>query len=940
MSEIEELKRQLAEQQAQMAALQTKLAAVQATAKLDGPGAIAQGAHSTALGAGAVQVLGDNGGIINLGLLIQIGAEPGASPDQLRRAYLARILIQANHLPLYVGDSVNDKIRLSSIYTALLTEGGELEADGEGRQFRGNKKLSALDRLDAESRLVLLGGPGSGKSTFVNYVSLALAGEVLGAAAPNNLASLTAPIAEDNKKNGKDGRRQYWRHGPLLPVRVILRDLTAFLPEAGGQAEADVIWRYLQDSLTKAALAPFIEVLRQDLIQGRALVLLDGLDEVPNAQQRRQQIRQAVEAFVASFGHCRYLVTSRTYAYQNQEWKLKGFAEAHLQVFSQSQIQRFAAAWYGQMVELLRLSRAVADERLEILTGAVARNPRIRELAERPLLLTLIAQLQTDGGGSLSEKREELYANAVDMLMLKWQQMKVVEHSDGRKETEPSLEEWLNVGRDALRRAVNRLAFEAHRDQPRDRQNPHATADIAQDKLVGALLRASARPEEVKPALLEHYLRDRAGLLTAHGVAMYQFPHRSFQEYLAACHLTDNDFPNQIAGLARSEPDRWREVLLLAGAKAARGSESNAWLLAETLCPKPLTASSASEALWGALLAGRLLVESANLREVEERDQAKQARIRDGQLLILQGQALPASERALAGRSLAALGDPRAEVMSLDGMQFCLVPGGWFVMGDDHDKDAKPQHKVALDQPYFIGRYPVSVGQWREYLRLSGGHGGPGAAARGNDPVTEVSWYQALDFCAFLTQAWRDRLPTGWVVTLPTEAQWEKAARGGETVPQHLVVVTAGQAASWLDAALEPPCSPDANPMPARHYPWGDDFDPERANVEQTIGEVSALGCYQTGASPYGCQDLAGNVWEWSRSLWGDYWREAKYRHPYLAEDGREDLTAGSDVLRVVRGGGWNDLQNYARCAYRNGARPDLRYNNLGFRVVLCVSPV
>lgn len=917
MSEIEELKRQLAELRAQMAA----------GTRLDEAGALSQGTGSTALGAGAVQVRGNNGGIINLGILIQAGSQPGAPEDDLRRAYLARILAQANHLPLYVGDGANDKIRLSAVYTALLLDAHR----GPAEVGKKSRPVSALDLLNASPRMVLLGGPGSGKSTFVNYVSLAMAGEFLGAAAPNNIATLTAPIpAEEGEKKAP----QQWRHGALLPVRVILRDVTAFLPGEGIKPEANVIWHYLEDSLRKAVLSPFADMLHRELAAGRALVLFDGLDEVPGAHHRREQIKQAVEAFVESFSACRYLVTSRTYAYQKQEWRLADFpAVAPLKSFRLAQIHRFAECWYAQMVELLRLSRAVADERLELLKRAVEKNPRIRELAERPLLLTLIAQLQTDGGGSLPEKREELYDKAVDMLIHKWQSIKVIEHPDGRRETEPSLEEWLKSDRNALRRALNRLAFEAHRDQPRDPQNPNATADISQDKLVGAVLRASSRPDEVKVGLLEQYLRDRAGLLAAHGVDMYQFPHRSFQEYLAACHLTDDAFPDQVAALAKTDPDRWREVLLLAGAKAARGSASNAWLLAETLCPKEIGSSGELEDVWGALLAGRVLVEAADLTQVAERDRGKLERIRDWQLAILRGNVLPATERALAGRTLAVLGDPRPEVMTLDGMEFCYVPAGPFIMGDDGDSDASPQHVLNLEQPFFIGRYPISAAQWQEFRASSTG-AAPTGFGRNNEPVTEISWFDALDFCTHLTRLWETRLPPGWAVTLPSEAQWEKAARGGEMLLTQPSIVHLADFSACL-AASPAICN---NPFMGRAYPWGETFDPEKANTEGVIEECSALGCYATGASPWGCEDMAGNIWEWTRSLWGNRLGIAEFGYPYRSQDGREVINANKGDFRVVRGGAWLYPKKFARCNFRNWDPPDVRTFDMGFRVVL--SPV
>jgi len=204
-------------------------------AKVAGNGAVAQGPGATAVGAGGVGVHGDNDGVINLGVLIQQGAKPGASRQDLALAYLARILTTANQLPLFVGDGANAQVRLSAVYTALLTQRGETDAATKGaiRGLTGlpegrDSRLSALDVLNAESRLVLLGGPGSGKSTFVSFVALAMAGELLGVPGPN-LETLIAPLPKE-EGDDRDPQPQRWEHGPLLPVQVVLRDLASQLP--------------------------------------------------------------------------------------------------------------------------------------------------------------------------------------------------------------------------------------------------------------------------------------------------------------------------------------------------------------------------------------------------------------------------------------------------------------------------------------------------------------------------------------------------------------------------------------------------------------------------------------------------------------------------------------------------------------------------------------
>jgi len=878
-------------------------------AQVEGGGTIAQGQDATAVGPGGVNVRGDNEGPINLGVLIQQGARPRASAEDLTRAYLARIVTQSNQLPLFVGDGTKAQIQLSAVYTALLTQRSEAEAgmDVAARAARRSpsgerdRRLSPLEVLETEPRLALLGGPGSGKSTFVRFLALSMAGELLNLPGPN-LETLTAPLPIDSEDDDKP-QPQRWTRGPLLPVIVVLRDLASQLPPPGTPANAQTLWNFIQGQLQQAALGEFVPILKQRLLKSGGLVLFDGLDEVPDADQRRVQVKQAVQDFAASFDLCRYLVTSRTYAYQRQDWKLDGFAQTELLDFTNGQIHGFVEAWYRHMVELYRLSDADAADRAEVLIRTVDRNTRLHELAGRPLLLTLIAQLQTEGGGALPEKREELYDKAVELLLTKWESMKVQVRPDGTKEVEPGLAEWLNADRDDIRRQLNQLAFEAHRDQPA----LTGTADIRQADLIAALLNASRHREDLNVGLLERYLRDRAGLLAAHGEGMYQFPHRSFQEYLAACHLTDELFPDQLAELARTDPNRWREVTLLAAAKATRGSSLNAWTLAETLCPASPPTETGSEADdWGGLLAGQVLAECADLARVAPRDRPKHERARDWQLHLLRGDTLPANERALAGRSLAVLGDPRDEVLQLEAMQFCLVPPGPFIMGDENSPYEKPRHRVELTYPYLIARYPITVAQWREYVARSDRPVDDERNLRGrtNDPTLYVTWYDAVRFCAFLTEAWREVLPPGFVVTLPSEAEWEKAARGGAQMPVEPVLVAPSQAASQLaamsDLALRP------NSIPHRDYPWDGEFDGELANAEGTIGETSPVGAYAKGVSPYGCEEMSGNVWEWTRSVWGENLLYPEFRYPYDPDDvRREALDAGDEVSRVVRGGSW-----------------------------------
>jgi len=219
------------------------------------------------------------------------------------------------------------------------------------------------------------------------------------------------------------------------------------------------------------------------------------------------------------------------------------------------------------------------------------------------------------------------------------------------------------------------------------------------------------------------------------------------------------------------------------------------------------------------------------------------------------------------------------------------VPAGEFLMGSDKgkdpdaDDDEQPQHRLRLGE-YWIGKYPVTNAQYKAFVDATGyappehWEGGQIPAGKENHPVVHVSWYEAVAFCEWAG------------LRLPTEAEWEKAARGTD----------------------------------GRTYPWGNQApDKQRCNFNRNIGDTTRVGQYPAGTSPYGCLDMAGNVWEWTSSMNRSY--------PYRADDGRENLEVARD--RIVRGGSWDDNQRLVRAADRSRNFPENKSDLVGFRCAL-----
>lgn len=840
-------------------------------------------------------------------------------------------------------DADSTPMTLNAVYTALLTT---TQKDNKEQALREKQQpLSAVEMLNREQRLVITGAPGSGKTALVNFIALCMAGELLGDSLCN-LHLLTEPLPVE--KGDEKPQRQDWHHVALIPLRVVLRDFAGseYFPKAKQQGTVSQLHDFIRADLNGKMCSEYTDILEQRLRRGEVLVLFDGLDEVPQANERRVQLKQCIEDFCKSYGCNRFLVTVRPYAYQQKDWKIRHFSQTGLANFSRGQIRLFIERWYRCRIEIKDSER---QHRAEKLKTVILQNSALHELAERPLLLTLMAFLHSNRH-DLPERRADLYKHLLDLLIQKWEKarFKVDDVEAAKKCEQHSLAEFLQVGPDAIRQVLERLAYTAHANQT---GNVSGTADIAAQNLSHELFKlARNNPQhDVSVAKIHDYLRDRVGILYQRGGdgdnAVYTFPHRSFQEYLAAAyfHREEKDlFTKQpdcedwqalAAHLATTDPDRWREVVILAGGIEAQTKPGPIWTLLDALVPEPLTGDFLElKSAWALRLSAQILAESLKFIDLSPKHERIKQRICLSLPQLLTSSTLAAPERVAAARYLAKIGDPRNEVLNVDDMLFCLIAKGEFFLGSsDDDSLARDDEKhnaglQSLDYVYALGKYPVTVAQFAQFVNDSGFQVDDKSYLDGlaNAPVVYVSWEEAMAFCAWLTEHWTSVLPQGWRVTLPTEREWEKAARGGLKIPFETQAFTAADLAENLSSEAV-----KDNGNPQRLYPWGDDLDNEKLNFNMNIGAVSAVGCYPLGASPYGCEEMSGNVWEWTRSTYDKSYPASE--HLWSQRDNPDD----NKQSRVLRGGGFSVDQFNVRCATRLYVHPVFRNFDLGFRVVL-----
>lgn len=705
--------------------------------------------------------------------------------------------------------------------------------------------------------IVLLGDPGSGKTTQLKRL-------------------LVSCIREGPASLGLDA--------DVLPVFLPLRRLE----EASAGVEAFVERVLAEDYPDRPE-----GFARRLLRDAPLLLLIDGLDEVADARQRAVVSRWLEDA-VRTRPRWTIVVTCRFAGYAARARLGPDFLEFHVRPLTPEQSETFIRKWYRALHTALatdpdwkgepRLVES-AEELVERLREPDFRVARLAQMTRNPLLLTNLCLVHFDRGGKLPRGRARLYEECIDVLLERWR-----EEAKGLPVT---------VSTENGRRVLQPAALWLHSQEGRTL----ASSSELEPELAPALQAVHWKGGSAREFLKT--VRDESGLLTGWGQDQFGFMHLGFQEYLAASEIRRLHFEGDASRLpqlaAHFGSSWWQEVILLL---VASGNPSAFAPFLRELLKRPELARHPT--LLDALLEDAAEVSPAPFAELLRLPPGT-----DRELWRRQAVALRVLERlgspevetlasALAkhpfdeirqwltrGRAAAA---HETLVTTVGGVELVKVPAETFQMGSPDDEEGRyeregPVHTVTLPE-FHIGRYPVTNEEYGRFLTANPKAKEPGEWAnrrfnQARQPVVGVSWDEARAFA-------------GWAgCRLPSEAEWEYAARAGTEAP-------------FLDGASEEHLG--------RHA-WYD---------KNSDGQTHPVG--EKAPHAWGLHDVIGNAYQWVEDDYHDSYKGAP-------KDGSAWVGKSRAAFRVIRGGSWSSAARFCRVAYRSGGSRGGRNLYLGFRV-------
>lgn len=744
---------------------------------------------------------------------------------------------------------------IDEIYIPLTTASLQETEHSRFEEGREQERTIALEQALRQRRLVLIGDPGSGKSTFVRRVAYELCRTLRGVQPPDSQPFLPP------------GDRR-------LPILITVSDFARFLEADQSPKPIDSpgwIPYFLAQQSEEYRWGVDEVFFRRKFDEGDCLLMVDGLDEAPN-RHMRERIARIFESAARSYPKLDVLITTRPQTNVGDAVLDGGFHSVRIGALRRPDIDVF----FDHFASALDFPEPEAHRFKESLDVALNTRLEIAEMATNPVMLTALAVLQHNDH-RLPEYRVDLYA-----LILGWL-AQAKQEIPGRYSAQKRL--------DYLRK----LAL--HMQDAGDGRRVQISVRSAAEFLATAFCGTVEKYED----LLEVEMQD-SGIISKVGSDL-RFWHLSFQEFLAAreiASLTEAQQISMVVSSGKLYRPEWRETMRLLGGLLCQQGEAKIEGFIEAI----LTATDDKATV--AQLVDCITLLSAMMQDLSlmgywpktaalDRGVKRIVSIRDAG-----SDDIEIFKHAEAADFIGQIGDP-----GLKKDNWLTIPSGTFLMGaqrrterePNYDPDARddesPVHEVSL-HPFRIKRDPVTVKEFGEFIR-EGGYFAEKYWIEGfglfsdpedwawqtrspNRPVVGVSWLEAAAYCR-----WR-------AVRLPTEAEWERAARG---------------------------------PLGSK-YPWGDQpgIDHSRANYDMQVGHSTPAGLYPAGNTLEGLCDMLGNVWEWCEDWFGTYGVRPQH----------DPAGPGSGGGKVLRGGSWLNVPKVVRVSNRPRYVPSDRFLNVGFR--------
>jgi hypothetical protein len=622
--------------------------------------------------------------------------------------------------------------------------------------------------------MVLLGAPGTGKSTFVRYLSLRMTRQL-----------------RDRAETVED-----WNGKPVLPVAISLGRFAESLPAGSKTGTAEMMEQYLTavieaDSRTSHFAAHVLDVLKQD----GGLVLFDGLDEVANLGLRPLVV-QAVESFADKYSknkNSRFLVTCRVYSYQDARWKLTGWPQYELALFSPQQIETFIRLWYDLHTGL-EPGRAgeFAVKKMKLLSAVTTDDPRrLYEVARYPIILTMMAIVHANN--DLPDSRALVYEQCVELLLDKWQSRRSIRNKDVIR----SLREELNLSTSAIYEPLYEIAFEAHKGHKGGKKRTEDSGSLITEGLIDGILHDYLKDREKSDIFLE-YCKNANGLLMLRGTVT-----------LAGSNVLKNLDTEEVRALLDESHDRWREsVKFMAELYCfSKDPDRNAMngLLESLSVPFP---SRPEKKDWLALwLAGELLTYYNRALKSKKPSPFENEIVKNLRRAVF--------ESPLSPRERADVADIVDQLAPLDDL-YQFIPlsnfavSKYLVTNAQYERFLTPENfkdkSLWTDFPKYDEKCAPMKETWGEEpwdwlqkeLQDTDNQIQDGVLLprhwrdprfgvnRRHAPVVGISWYEASAYCKWLSQNW-ENLEEGkqgmqkpaWI-RLPLETEWVNAAGSEE----------------------------------------------------------------------------------------------------------------------------------------------------------------